>query len=94
MITAVLNMEVLILNPSMVAFSSSTVALGKLDPLAMGLISTCNFLSGSSSVDDNKQLISFKVQQSGKFSCFYKCKKKQKKQNKQINSITRISVGT
>jgi|LakMenEpi03Aug12_release.lakeMendotaPanAssembly.Ray.scaffolds.fasta_scaffold1187875_1 hypothetical protein len=91
MITAVLNMEVLILNPSMVAFSSSTVALGKLDPLAMGLISTCNFLSGSSSVDDNKQLISLKVQQSGKFSCFYKCKKKQ---NKQINSITRISVGT
>ena len=69
MITAVLNMEVLILNPSMVAFSSSTVALGKLDPLAMGLISTCNFLSGSSSVDDNKKLISFKVQQPGKSSC-------------------------
>jgi hypothetical protein len=78
MITAVLNMEVLILNPSMVAFSSSTVALGKLDPLAMGLISTCNFLSGSSSVDDNKQLISFKVQQPGKSSCSTNIKKNKK----------------
>jgi len=53
-LTAVLNMEVLILNPSMVAFSSSTVALGKLDPLVIGLISTCNFLSGSSSAVDTK----------------------------------------
>ena len=78
MITAVLNMEVLILNPSMVAFSSSTVALGKLDPLAMGLISTCNFLSGSSSVDDNKQLISLKVQQPGKSSCSTNIKKNKK----------------
>jgi hypothetical protein len=78
MITTVLNKEVLILNPSMVAFSSSTVALGKLDPLAMGLISTCNFLSGSSSVDDNKQLISFKVQQPGKSSCSTNIKKNKK----------------
>lgn len=48
-ITAVLNMDVLILKPSIVAFNSSTVALGTFAPLVMGLISTCSFLSGSSS---------------------------------------------
>ena len=48
-VTAVLNMDVLILNPSMVAFNSSTVALGTFAPFAMGLISTCSFRSGSSS---------------------------------------------
>lgn len=57
LLTTVLNMEVLILNPSMVAFSSSTVALGRLDPLVMGLISTCSLRSGSSSVCKSHPII-------------------------------------
>lgn len=48
-------MEVLMLKPSMVAFSSSTVALGAFAPFVMGLISTCNLRSGSSSTRRKKK---------------------------------------
>lgn len=48
--TVVLNIDELMLNPSIVALSSSTLALGRFAPFAIGLISTCSFLSGSSSV--------------------------------------------